>query len=151
MSLDEAAEVADDEADEEARLDELAALLDELDRHQARRWITVAALGLAVVATSTLLHHWTAAGPVGPLGRLGLPLVAWIGLVPAAVALVLVTVRPDAAGPKAPWIVLAGAVVIGIATAGPLTADHSGPAPWLALCGALIAGAAATAQLVARR
>jgi hypothetical protein len=147
-------EVADDEAAEvaeEAQLDDLAALLDDLDRHQARRWITVAAFGLTVVATSTLLHHWTAAGPVGPLGRLGLPLVAWLGLVPAAVALVLVTVRPDAAGPKAPWIVLAGAVVIGIATAGPLSADRSGPAPWLALCGALVAGTAALAQLVARR
>jgi hypothetical protein len=63
----------------------------------------------------------------------------------------LVTVRPDAAGPKAPWIVLAGTVIIGIATAGPLSADNAGPAPWLALCGALISGTAALAQLVARR
>lgn len=56
MTVDD---VAGELADEEAQLDELAAVLDELDRHQARRWITVAAFGLAGVASSTLLHHWT--------------------------------------------------------------------------------------------
>jgi hypothetical protein len=136
-----------DEPATEQDLDRLAAALDARDLEDARRWIVPAGAGLTAVAVSLFVPWQLAEGPIGPIGRIGGPVVVLVGLAAGIIALAVARARPDTVVQTA-TACLASGIVIGLGSARALWAPDAASGPWLALLGAVITATATAARVV---
>jgi hypothetical protein len=125
----------------------LAAAVEHRAQWDADRWIVLAALGLGVIAVSTLLYWRVGALPIGPMARTDGSKLLALGLVVGAGSLAAARYRPWTDVTAAAATAMLTAVALVIVGWFKLTAVDVGAATLLALLGALVTFSATLAPL----